>query len=307
VTVVGWLTHTLLEAGKAERAKTILERALAEGETFPLPPLSRALVEINSARADAALGAGAAAVERARRTLASCEENGMTGVGLVELHARMAKLALDAGVDSAYHAALERLGELSARRKSTAIATKHARLLQRAEVSAVERELFQAELAHTTMIANVRARVERWRGSVDRATQVLALLLDHAGAREGFLYLCNDDGFSLAASSAALPPPAWLEADLANWALTSRALDTTATLTLEGEVINTVANRDFDYIEIVGRRSGSLMLAGVLVLSRSGPRYKLIPAGVLGALGEELLAAGDVTGWAGPLQSSLAE
>ena len=299
VTVVGWLTHTLLEAGNAERAAEILDRALAESADLPLLPLSRAFLEINAARAAAALGRGSEAVERARRLIESCEQNGMSGVGLAELYARQAKLALDVGVEDAFDAGVERLRRLNAGHKSTALATKHAKLVRRAEVTQVERELFRAELAHTTMIANVRARVGQCRGSVDRAAQVLSLLLDHAGVGEGFLYLCNGDGFSLAASTSELAPPEWLEADLEHWARTANALETTATVTLDRGG-KTVTNRDFEYVEISARRGGDPLLAGVLVFTRSQNGTRIIPAGVLGVLAEELLAAGDVTGWASP-------
>src|SRR6476660_4809349 len=59
----------------------------------------------------------------------------------------------------------------------------------------------------TATLARLRTELELCVGAAERASRALGMVLQHAGAPRGFLYLNQPEGFVLAAARAPDPPP----------------------------------------------------------------------------------------------------
>src|SRR6185436_4407051 len=99
----------------------------------------------------------------------------------------------------------KRVGALSSKADSKALAARYGRLLQlgqssKFDVSTTTPESLAASSVFTTLGADVRTELELCRGPSERAARALKLLLQHSASTEGFLYVHRGDDLCLAAA-----------------------------------------------------------------------------------------------------------
>ena len=103
-----------------------------------------------------------------------------------------------------FEAASERISEMCTRVDSAAFATRLSALLNLSlgagfePVRATTGALIRKRVSPDTLFSKVRTELELCQGSQERAERALGMVLQHANARQGYLYLMQPEGPALA-------------------------------------------------------------------------------------------------------------
>lgn len=295
------LLRALVAAGKGAEAMGRGEEALRRFRDQPIILLYRDQLELAVAGAEAAVGERAAALDHARTALSRADGRGVRGATLVDLLVWAALVAHHAG-DTAWREELtRRVGELAARTGSSVFAKHHSRLLAlrasaKFESVAASVGVHAPENVFTLLVEGVRSELERCKGPEARAQCALRILLEHAGARSGFLYLQGSDGLTCVAAIPETSPPRSLDERVNEWVTTVfDSDDESHTESVEASPA-AAAKPSLAFVEIVTSLEEDVVLAGVAALEPSRRALTSVPRDVLMALGEGLVRAGDAMG-----------
>jgi hypothetical protein len=260
------------------------------------------------ALSEASVGLRDQAMARADRVMVEAVADGFGGILFVEICALQARVAEVCGDQALLERSIVRLEQLATHAKHRAYAAKHAHLLRHAQ----GRGAFQVlpnphksfggtESTHTSVVAGVRTQIEICRGRGERARRALGILLETTASDEGFLYLCTEDGVELAASHADAPPPASLEAVLAERIRSVKADDDTTGDSRNPRSLRPAAEKTpFDLVEVITETGGRVQLAALAALKPRSGSLKPVPMPLRAALSDALITAGDTPGipWA---------
>jgi tetratricopeptide (TPR) repeat protein len=302
------LAETLLAVGDHARAKEVAQRGVALGAD---PEKGNLLGELRSVRvlalAEAALGEDAVAARRLDEAIARATDPAHTYPSpllIGSLHEARARVALAAGDSLAYHqhlaetehqfrgtrnpvliARAERLAEAGKRQASRA-PTSHD---QPREVAVVAKDAVT-----TTPPAEakgwVSAVLSGCRGSGERATRVLQLVIGEAHGMSGYLYLRHHGQLVLAAPTWGDEPPAELVKALARAVASPDEPATVADVRRAGEKL------EWKPVPLVMRLGDEMqfVVGGVAVIAGAMPLVDPDPR-LLEEIARELFEAGDVT------------
>jgi hypothetical protein len=283
----------LLQLDRANEARELAQRALAECQKYPLLPAFIDLAEMALAIAECRTGEAQTGMQRAERAVERAEQRGTSGILLIELYAGQAQAAQSVDDVAVFEAASKRIGAMCAKVDSVAFATKLSALLRLSLgggfepiEAAVGR--FRLRAGPAVQDARIRTELELCRGAEERAKRVLATVLRHSGITQGFLYVNQPDGPVLVASRSNEPPPPETEDYLLDWLQTYWGGGDDET-TSDNESFG----KRFTLVGIASIRGEEPVIAAVVVLDCNGERQKLVEAPVLRALAEALLDAGD--------------
>jgi hypothetical protein len=137
------------------------------------------------------------------------------------------------------------------------------------------------------MEPRIRTELELCRGAAERASRALGVLLDYSSSAQGFLYMSSPEGLTLVASRSHEPPPVDTEERLLAWL---------QGLNGDGNTAETGSGSSFDSFVIVGIPAdcgGERAVVATAVIDCRQGTPRLLPDGVLSALGQSLFDAGD--------------
>jgi hypothetical protein len=294
---------TLVDLGQAERAHAYAQWALAQASSFDQARHLAVELELAAARAEAAVGLADAANARAERLLDEARETGASPVMRARMCEALLLIALHAGDVQRFERYERELEDHCKSTKRSRLIARH-RLLRRAG-----RQQFYPERAAipglpdkfspTAWMTRVREELLTTRVASLRALRALTLLLDAAESDQGYLFLNNEQGLSLAASQGVAEPTPELLAAAAKEV--ERALGDygeTDVLTLDQQPNDTAAEE-----AVEGPDGLSYRLLPLSTLTGEGPRVVAVVAvqttlplsrlmGAAGMIGEVLLTAG---------------
>jgi hypothetical protein len=291
----------LSDSGRSDEACWRGREALAKCKDYPLAPFYVDMLESTLAVAEARAGFNDTATERAGSVLARAEMLGTAGAFLVEVLEAQARVAFETGDRVTFDGAARRIASMCANTESAAFAKKHSSLLQLMQTTTFDgvhvapSALQNIQSIPTTLAPDVLSEIERCVGSPERARRVLRELLERSLSDMGFLYLQGPQGLSLVASSHDLPAPPDVDRRVGEWMRTSLQMMDTTTASSHSVAVTPgrTAQSGFELIGIFADRDHEAVIAGVAALGASGRRPRPIPPGILVALGQALVDAGD--------------
>jgi tetratricopeptide (TPR) repeat protein len=295
------LVRSLTAAGRAEEACGRAEAALERYAEEPLMPLYRDQLELGLAGAESISGRTAEALARARAVLERAERRGLSGVLLVDFLTEVAVIAHQAGDIPAFEGIAKRVGALSAKADSKALAARYGRLLQlgqssKFDVSTTTPESLAASSVFTTLGADVRTELELCRGPSERATHALKLLLEHSASAEGFLFVHKGEDLCLVAAIPDDEPGEELERAVREWLSAAFDAELSTQTATRSQPRTVESSLPFEILGILAGVDGEIVLAGVAALKGTMGRARPVPSAIVSAVGEGLLRAGDATG-----------
>jgi tetratricopeptide (TPR) repeat protein len=216
---LGHWAEALNQLGRHEEARRICERALAELSDEDRWFVRMFLgIEIQLAFADAGLGRTREASERLDALIAKHAPRGGP-VTLGRLQVARATIALQLGEREAFETHLREVGRWFRPTKAPSLIARFEQLAKQG--AALLGEAMQALLPPLTeaesqarTVARVQSAMSACRDRTERAHHSLRLILDHAGANAGYLFVRSGSGLQLAASEALEPPSDELTASL---------------------------------------------------------------------------------------------
>jgi hypothetical protein len=204
--------ETLGALGHHQQARDAGERALAASSKAGIGVQAHALARA-LALAEAKLGDCAGACERLERVMNEQLELGVTGLLLGATYEARARIALWAGDDaSVEHFAGLTKGEYR-HGLGSALGARYERLMDEARRFATASAPMLTQLESTRMasklsaVAGLPMELLREVDTAERAARALHLLCKERSANEGHLYLCGNNGLTLAASEGPAGPP----------------------------------------------------------------------------------------------------
>ena len=134
------------------------------------------------------------------------------------------------------------------------------------------------------------------RGRSERARRALKILLEAAASDEGFLYLLDQNGIQLAASTTEHAPPRSLERDLAERVRAGAAdADTTDETTQIKSLLPVDREAWFDVVEVISEVDGRCVLAGLAAVKPRNGTLSPVPMLIRTTLADALIKAGDTS------------
>jgi hypothetical protein len=216
---MGHWAEALNMLGRHEDARRLCERALAalseDDRWFVRMFLG---IEIQLAMADAGLGRQAEAVKQLETLIAKHVTRGGP-VTMGRLHFARATIALECGERTAFEEHLREVGRWFRPTKAPSLIARFEQLAKQGAALLPDGALSllppvtEAESQART-VARVQSAMSACRDHTERAHHSLRLILDHAGADAGYLFVRAGNGLHLAASEALEPPTEELTASL---------------------------------------------------------------------------------------------
>jgi hypothetical protein len=296
----GWMltvshaANLLIALDRAVEARERLETALATCAVRPVIPQYVDLLEAILAHAEAHLGDHGVASDRVARVIERATRRGSAGILLIELHATQARIALRSKDSAAFASASKRVVELCTRVDSKTFASRLSSLLRMsigAGFEPVDAATHSFRLRGAPVFAKIRTELDLCRGAEERATRVLAMLLSQSGVHEGYLYVNQPDGFVLAASRSAGPPPIEAEEWLLKWLQSFRGCGNGDETTSQGGT--TFFAERFGLIALVTEDAGVAVAPAIAVIDCANVHPRLVPDTILREMADALIDAGD--------------
>jgi hypothetical protein len=298
---LSYAAEVLITLDRAGEARARLEKALAVCAERPMIPQGVFLLEAILANAEARLGDHEGASRRALRVIERATERGSAGILLIELHAMRARVAQHCKDAAAFADASKRVVQLCAKVDSKAFAARLSSLL-RLSVGAgfepVDAATRSFRVKGIPVFAKIRTELDLCRGAEERATRALGMVLQQSGAHEGYLYVNQADGFVLAASRSAGPPPIEAEEWLLKWLESFRGTGSGDETTSQGGT--TFFAERFGLIALVTEDAGVAVAPALVVIDCANVHPRLVPDTVLREMADALLDAGDAPRSSGP-------
>jgi Protein kinase domain/AAA ATPase domain len=298
---------TLFAMARYEEARAIGLHALAQAEQFDLLVM-RGNIDVPLALVEAKLGDFASACRRIDRLIDARFARSASGVAIGRLHEARARIALWMNNRETFeHHAQLCAQHLSKSGGEPALAAMFGRLLQDARQQGLPMtpEL-SALMAGNTTIAlttaaldespSVRASLAACKSRDERARRGLELIVEHARALEGELFLLSGERLVLAASSAPGLGGASSVPALSRMLDVSCALDGfTAVFELHGRAHADGSRSRIVPLLLVRMGEVESELAGIATLHFAASASVRLPRDVATAVAEQLIAAGDAT------------
>lgn len=301
------LGQALVECGRAEEARELCARALAESIEHGTISRLRLGLDMMLAVAEAATGAAREAVQRSERIIREAMADGLDGIVFVTLCKDQGRVAELTGDAELLERVLSRLDAHAQSSKHAAFATKTAHLIRQTQARGRLQVAPNPQIAlstttttHTSGLVDVRSELDLCRGRGERAQKALRILLDIAASDEGFLYMCRDDTVQLAASSVDATPTPSLEALVFERLRSGTAEGDTTGDGDDGQRMRSIrpgAGGDrYDVVEVITQRGGRCRLAALAALRPRKASLDPVPLFVREALSDAFIAAGDTVG-----------
>jgi hypothetical protein len=292
--LVTGLVQTLTRLGRAEEARELASRALAECEGLSLLPINVDRLEMAFALAQAEVGELVQAKTRAAQVVERAEARKTVGALLIDLLVSHARVAVAVGEPTAFTAAAQRVRVRCAELGRAPYAARKAAELELLEsssfgqMSAGTWSYDAVDSASTTFAHRIRTELGRCQNRTERAELGLQLLLEHSPSDQAFLYFNSPDGPVLMVAFPGPPPPPELDERVAEFVRTfnMEAQTTTAVAIVEGAPLT--ADAGFDLVPITADRDGDQIVVAVAAVAQQ-KSARPIPTTALWALGQGLL------------------
>lgn len=291
--------RALDDIGQGARAAEQGRAYLADAARAELGPSAQYWISLAVCVVEAKLGQ-AGALQTAEALIEHCVVTGATGLKLglaYEARARVALLQLDAANFERYRALCE---QEFAKASNPALSVK----LQKLKREAQKRQLVsQAPMLHSAQrsAVNVTTRLRACIDSAARARDVLALLAEHSGAFEGYLFQIRYDAPTWVASLGTGEPDDVLHAMVREYVMAEVHANAQSTDASELATVHTdwTAFGEASYRPVLLSHlaeSGCTTITGIAVFVVSPGRPFAYPGEVATQVSRMILEAGDVTG-----------
>jgi hypothetical protein len=258
------------------------------------------------ALADARLGSSDRSLEMLDANAGVLQARGTTGTPLGQVYEAAAQVALWIGDGAQFDRYARLCAEHFKNGQSPGLAARCAALMDQARSAGLvggqaSRHENSAQLSED--IATLSTTFGRCHGPAERATHALQLLVQRSRAAGGHLYVLQPAGPSLVAThDEELPPPAldaWVREYLATQQAPSDDDMEEQTQTRTGPTLLTSWKNDSGHalrpVLVRGRRQGAEVPVALVVLREDAGAHMDVPATLVRAIGDALIAAGDVT------------
>jgi hypothetical protein len=288
------LCQLLIELRREPEARERARRALEMCAGKALLPPYVDLLGATLALAEARLGDSETARERVAECVRRSEARGGTGILALDLYGVQARVALAMKDAKTFGAISRRVAEMCASVDSKAFAARLSALFRMSvgagfEPVDVTAHPFRRRMTQT--LARLRTELELCAGATERATRSLGMVLQQSGVLHGYLYLNQPEGFVLAASRSAEPPPIGTEEWLFKWLRAFQVEVGETETTSEGGAF---FGERYRLVALVTDDGGSTVAPAIVVIDCEGVQPKVIPEYILRELANVLVDAGDV-------------